>query len=665
MLLLLGLLISPLAVGAPPAAPPAPVVDEKLAQAEKKFLEALKSDGLDQKRPALDELVALGNSEASAVLVGEFGRVVEELRKEKQELQSSSYTLERRNVVLADLEKRAEKDASLKSVIEREHRRRDDLKSVLDKAQRRVDELTPWRDALSAGMVKLFETIGPSKRKKAELDIWKDCDEHPDSAVRIGSVDLLGRVGSPGTAVLLYDLIARSRTSAEKLGSRLSKSMADVREMEERLQKDSQQNGGRRNPALEDQYDSVKKEGAEVRHQLTLVQILCETTIEAGGRALERESDKDLEKSLHKLIEAARKPKDPSRLDAIALLTHAKSEPVLAQVRAMLDTESDPAALKAMIDGLAAIGDHAVEPQLIARFLVHENWLTRSHAATALATLRSHDGIPALIARLQTEPEGRVRTDVSHALASLTGKDFHGNLALWQRWWADNGATFVVAPEPQSAAPNPEEETTGVSFFGIETESKKVLFVLDLSGSMDFAMVPRNNPDDDPNRPPDKPEGDEQSRLQVAKRDLIKAISGLKDGGVFNLVMFASDVWTWADELVTMTPQARAEVVSYVEKDAKALGGTNLYGALERALDLAGAKGGTQFSKPAIDTIYFLTDGRASVGLTIDSEEILAFVRERNKTAGITIHTIGLSNAHDAVLLRRLAEENGGSYVGR
>jgi hypothetical protein len=28
-------------------------------------------------------------------------------------------------------------------------------------------------------------------------------------------------------------------------------------------------------------------------------------------------------------------------------------------------------------------------------------------------------------------------------------------------------------------------------------------------------------------------------------------------------------------------------------------------------------------------------------------------------------HTIGLSAAHDSVLLRRLAEENGGQYVGR
>jgi Mg-chelatase subunit ChlD len=66
-----------------------------------------------------------------------------------------------------------------------------------------------------------------------------------------------------------------------------------------------------------------------------------------------------------------------------------------------------------------------------------------------------------------------------------------------------------------------------------------------------------------------------------------------------------------------------------------------------------------------IDTIYFLTDGRATVGLTTNTEEILSYVRERNRNSGIVVHTIGLSDAHDAVLMRRLAEENGGTYVGR
>ena len=203
-----------------------------------------------------------------------------------------------------------------------------------------------------------------------------------------------------------------------------------------------------------------------------------------------------------------------------------------------------------------------------------------------------------------------------------------------------------------------------MNFFGVTTESQKVLFVLDLSGSMEFAMVPKGNPDDDPSLPHDMPAEGELSRLGTAKQDLFKALGGLGEGAQFNLVLYASDVWTWADELVDMDDDARAEAIEFVE-GCGAVGATNIYGALERALDMAGAVGGGTWSKPLVDTIYVLTDGRASVGVTTDTEDILAFVRERNRTAGIVIHAIGLSAAHDASLLRRLAEENNGSYVAR
>ena len=53
------------------------------------------------------------------------------------------------------------------------------------------------------------------------------------------------------------------------------------------------------------------------------------------------------------------------------------------------------------------------------------------------------------------------------------------------------------------------------------------------------------------------------------------------------------------------------------------------------------------------------------MGLTTDPDEILAFVREWNASAGIVIHTIGLSGAQDPYLLRSLAEQNGGTYVSR
>jgi hypothetical protein len=53
------------------------------------------------------------------------------------------------------------------------------------------------------------------------------------------------------------------------------------------------------------------------------------------------------------------------------------------------------------------------------------------------------------------------------------------------------------------------------------------------------------------------------------------------------------------------------------------------------------------------------------VGLTTQPDEILAYVREKNRSGGIVIHTIGLSGAQDAYLLSELAAQNGGTYSAR
>jgi Mg-chelatase subunit ChlD len=113
-----------------------------------------------------------------------------------------------------------------------------------------------------------------------------------------------------------------------------------------------------------------------------------------------------------------------------------------------------------------------------------------------------------------------------------------------------------------------------------------------------------------------------------------------------------------------MSPPTRKAALDYVGK-LEGAAGTNIYSALEKALDMSGVKAGSSWSKPNVDTIFFLSDGRTTIGVTTDTEQILSLVRERNATAGIVIHTIGLSGAQDADLLRRLAEENGGQYVAR
>jgi Mg-chelatase subunit ChlD len=182
------------------------------------------------------------------------------------------------------------------------------------------------------------------------------------------------------------------------------------------------------------------------------------------------------------------------------------------------------------------------------------------------------------------------------------------------------------------------------------------VFVLDVSGSMNEPMGFRTGSGD--------PRAEGETRLSVAKRELIKALAGIPDGGVFNIVVYASDVQTWQRDLVTMSTQTRSEAVAFVES-LTAVGGTNIYGAMQKAFDVAGVEEGDRWSAPSVDTVFLLSDGNASVGVTTVGDEILAYVRERNRSAGIVVHTIGISSEQDVYLMRGLAEQNAGNYAGR
>lgn len=659
---------SRLFAGAPEVLPRAPEAavepDDKFEAARLAFLRAGSSNDAKERQTALDALVALARPEVLAPLLTEYARVADDLRTTRAKQREQASLVERRKLLLEQLRKRAERDADLKPLIERDAEELKKIEKELARIDERITDGEPWRVAIRDGVAKLMTSLSTEKRKKAEGELSKDAEEHPEPIVRAASIDLLGDVGSPGTAVLLQRIVAARSEQVTKLEAGLPKMMADVRKMEKRLQEEATTQGERFSNATLDQYQAVKKEAAAARTHIYELTAEADLAANAGGRALGRMAGKDLDGDLAAILRALKKAKDRSRTNTIAMLGQARNEATRAALRATLAAETEPLARAQVIDALAAQMDAQAAQAIIEKHLLDTSWIVRSHSAAALATLRSREAIPALIARLDAE-EGRVRTDVSQALVSLTGQNFRTNSVLWKRWWTDAEKGFTVAPAPpHKSAEQEARESEGVTFFGITTESQSILFVLDCSLSMNFSLIAKNNPDDDPSKPFDMPGADEPSRFAVAKSDLLKAIGGLRDGGVFNLVLYAADVWTWDDQLVTMSSEARKDVNEYVQK-LEPGPGTNIYGALDRALELAGAKGGGTWSKPAIDTMYFLTDGRATIGLSTDTEEILAMVRDKNSSAGIVIHTIGLSGAQDAVLLRRLAEENGGIYVAR
>lgn len=637
----------------------------ELEEAVAAFERAAAVADLDARRQALERLTSLGDAGALPVLTAEFARSASRLRRTRDEVDRREVLVRARRARLNLLEQRVRRDRSLASTVEAEREALAGLEHELESLRSTAGELEPWVAALLEGTGALFDRLGPAKQRKVEGDLWKDAEDSPEPEIRLAALEVLAVVGGPGTPTRMAGMIVELEKERSKLRRRLRRELPEVRKLEARLQKESEQQGGRISQASVAQYERAKRAASDLQRKLTGTSHLLDAIVEAGGRALAREEGDALAKDLRDLLRAQLRAKGPARLRTLALLAQARTPLVHEELRSILSEERDPAARAEILDALAAAGDTTIVPSLIESYLADEDWRVRSSAARALATLRAREGVQPLIERLEVE-QGRQISDIEEALHSLTGRRFHGNVELWRRWWREHGETFEVPDPAELQAEMSEEarEQVGSTFFGIRTESERVLFVLDLSGSMNFSMVPRNNPNDDPGKPFDMPRKGELSRLEAARRELVKALGGIDDGAVFNLVLYASDVWAWQDELVEMSPQARAEAVRYIES-IDAVGGTNIYGALDLALDLAGADGGESGDPPKIDTIFLLSDGRASVGLTTDADEILAHIRERNRGVGITIHTIGLSGAQDAHLLRNLAEQNGGVYAAR
>jgi len=635
-------------------------------QLAKKLASAGAGGNTGERKAALQALVDTADPKAMPAISKEFARVNIELRKAHDDAFKARYSIERKEQLVESLEKRAENDQSLEASLKTQRDKLRELREKLNKAEKVIGKNTPWHEALVEGSRTLLTTVPTSKRKGLEKDAWKEL-ENPELNVadRMASVDLLGYVGADGTAVSMQKLIVDLTKESGKLKKKLPKAMADVRKLEARLQKEARDSGGF--TTSNQQYERAKEEATGMQIAILNIAYLCEVAAEAGGRALAREEGAVLDKSAQTLIKAQKKGKDGARNYTIALLGHAHSEAVNLALHDSLLAEKDAAARAAMVEALAAAGDETWVEYGLTTLLADESWYVKRSTALALAKLRVRDAIPALIDGLEREP-GRTKTDYQEALTSLTGQNYRSNVPLWRRWWAENEETFVVPPiaEIEAQASEEAKEAMGLTFFGIRTDSERVLFVLDLSGSMDFAMVPRDNPDDESGsgRGPDMPRAGEQSRLEAAKDAMKRALGGIGDGAVFNVIFYASDVWAWQDNLLDMTGETRSDAMRYVE-DLDAVGGTNIYGALAQAFDMAGAESGDGWAEPKIDTIFFLSDGRPSVGLTTDPEEILAYVRDRNQSAGIVIHTIGLSGAQDAYLMRSLAEQNGGTYVAR
>jgi len=441
-----------------------------------------------------------------------------------------------------------------------------------------------------------------------------------------------------------------------------------------------------------------------------LLPILSDPEIEIRGAALRVLSKVKEEASVNALIGALKAKKGDVKAGAAEALGLGRHQAALGPLKALASDSNpeartaaalalgrvrDPAANDALLklledgkesvrtaacDALGWIGDVATADAVLAK-LSDREWRVRAAAIAALGNLRAKQVIPKLVESMEKE-EGRLVEDASRALERLTGLELGPDAQAWRQWWGQVEKGFQVPTEKalkefkdkqRKAALKYGLRKDVVEYNGITTPSKRILFIVDQSGSMEDEILDkkrfegRNYPS--------------FSKLEIVKQELIRTIRKLDPNVRFNVLTFATAVFTWKKQLQAANVLGRTSAEDYVGR-LSPIGGssksglagaglvgaagmeegkTNTYLALMSAL---GGPGGRVIGDIAedVDTIFFLSDGRPSVGKLIEPDDILMAVREVNKLKKVVIHTIAIGE-YQKDFMETLARENGGVFV--
>ncbi len=258
--------------------------------------------------------------------------------------------------------------------------------------------------------------------------------------------------------------------------------------------------------------------------------------------------------------------------------------------------------------------------------------------------------------------EGLLQEELERTLHFFTGRSFDGDHGVWSLWWEKEGEAWFKADDGERYPTNPDagkaDKGATTSFYGVETKSKRIVFVLDRSGSMRTGM----NASGQQKPPTEGEESGEKSKMVLAREQLKWSIETLPKGVHFNVVFYATDVQVWKapPEMVPATKENKQAAIDwFLEIDAN--GYTRTFDALGKALDYASGKGGA-------DTIFLLSDGSPTAvdaGEPLTGEDLeaeYAAFLEKNRIYKCVVHTIGVGRAQNRTLMQRIARDTGGTY---
>lgn len=358
-----------------------------------------------------------------------------------------------------------------------------------------------------------------------------------------------------------------------------------------------------------------------------------------------------------------------ARAEAAIACGELKIADAMSPMRKMVNGDSADKAQLAAMDGLAMFGEDAhMAVPLIVRQLESSQWQLRVAACDALGKIGSMEAVEPLVTRMERET-GRVRDAIHAALKAITYDDLGRKPENWRAWWDREKAKVPNGlpkrpekPAADAAKKQPEDPNKrygdGPKYYGIEIYSSRIGFVLDTSLSMDQLFEP------DPSAAAALSRTyNGSTKLAICKEEIAQVLKGLDPRSHFSIIVFNTKIQWWKKNPVPSSGGNISSAAGWM-LSLPAAGETNYYDGLRAALDLPDGPDDSPDFKSTPDTLTFLTDGSPTQGEITDADTLLQWYTSLNRYARVRTHciTFGLKGV-DLVLLRGMAEQNGGTFV--
>lgn len=324
---------------------------------------------------------------------------------------------------------------------------------------------------------------------------------------------------------------------------------------------------------------------------------------------------------------------------------------------------------RAMIVGLCGERGKDKDIETVIKAVSDKNAVVATNAIRVLCSKRIEKGVGPMIDAMEKLDKSKAPpwSELRLSLGELFGKTLDAGPDFRSYWTVlqGKGGLKAVSDEDRekqrvaTGGGGKRVESTAVKLFGSEISCTRVVFILDVSGSMKtidpsdgsasgpIGSVPQGGSGNS-----QSPKVDPRYRIERAKRELKRVVKALPESYHINIIAYSSDVRLWKPKgLIKLNQKAKTEAIAFVDQ-FKAYGVTATDAALRRAFKVTGAR-----------CFYLLSDGKPSMGQGADIplDQIYSLVDEENKVLKIRINTLGFRGA-DQTFMRELAKRTGGTY---